>query len=85
MSRNHNSVTEETLRFSFILYTTFSLGYFHLSLLFFIFNDVDSAIDSILFPAMAESNLLIKGEELEVKNEFPATGKKKQQGKTSFW
>ena len=25
---------------------------------------------------MAESNLLIKGEELEVKNEFPATGKK---------
>ena len=40
LSRNHNSVTEETLRFSFILYTTFSLGYFHLSLLFFIFNNV---------------------------------------------
>ena len=34
---------------------------------------------------MAESNLPTTGEELEVKNEFPATGKKKQQGKTSLW
>ena len=25
------------------------------------------------------------GEELEVKNEFPATGEKKQQGKTWLW
>ena len=30
---------------------------------------------------MAESNLPTTGEELEVKNEFPATGEKKQQGK----
>ena len=37
LSRNHNSVTEEALRSSFFL---FSLGYFHLSLLFFIFNHV---------------------------------------------
>ena len=43
-----------------------------------------SAIDSILFLAMAESNLPTTGEELEVKNEFPATGEKKQQGKTSL-
>ena len=34
---------------------------------------------------MAESNLPTTGEELEVKNEFPATGEKKQQGKTSSW
>ena len=34
---------------------------------------------------MAESNLPTTGEELEVKNEFPATGEKKQQGKTSLW
>ena len=33
---------------------------------------------------MAESNLPTTGEELEVKNEFPATGKKKQQGETSL-
>ena len=32
---------------------------------------------------MAESNLPTTGEELEVKNEFPATGEKKQQGKTA--
>ena len=32
---------------------------------------------------MAESNLPTTGEELEVKNEFPATGEEKQQGKTS--
>ena len=31
---------------------------------------------------MAESNLPTTGEELEVKNEFPGTGEKKQQGKT---
>ena len=30
---------------------------------------------------MAESNLPTTGEELEVKNEFPATGEEKQQGK----
>ena len=34
---------------------------------------------------MAENNLPTTGEELEVKNEFPATGAKNQQGKTSFW
>ena len=34
---------------------------------------------------MAESNLTATGEELGVKNEFPATGKKGQQGKTSLW
>ena len=44
-----------------------------------------SVIDSILFLAMAESNLPTKGEEPEVKTEFPATGKKKQPGKTSLW
>ena len=44
-----------------------------------------SKIDSILFLAMAESNLPTTGEELEVKNEFPATGEKKQQGETSLW
>ena len=31
---------------------------------------------------MAESNLPTTGEEVEVKNEFPATGEKKHQGKT---
>ena len=44
-----------------------------------------STTDSTLFLAMAESNLPTTGEELEVKNEFPATGEKKQQGKTSLW
>ena len=34
---------------------------------------------------MTESNLPTTGEELEVKNEFPATGEKKQQGETSLW
>ena len=34
---------------------------------------------------MAESNLPTTVGELEVKNEFPATGEKKQQGKTSLW
>ena len=34
---------------------------------------------------MAESNLPTTGEELEVKNEFPATGEEKQQGKTKSW
>ena len=29
---------------------------------------------------MAESNLPATGEEVEVKNEFPATGEEKQQG-----
>ena len=32
---------------------------------------------------MSESNLPTTGEELGVKNEFPATGEEKQQGKTS--
>ena len=36
---------------------------------------------SLGYLAMAESNLPTTGEELEVKNEFPATGEKKQQGK----
>ena len=66
-----------------IKYTMFSLTYFHLSLLFFIFNNVTPNNRSNLFLAMAESNLPTTGEELEVKNEFPATGEKKQQGKTS--
>ena len=39
----------------------------------------------ILSLAMAESNLPTTGEELEVKNEFAATGEKKQQKKTSLW
>ena len=34
---------------------------------------------------MAESNLPATGEEPGVKNEFPATGKKGQQGKTSLF
>ena len=34
---------------------------------------------------MAEGNLPTKEGELEEKNEFPATGKKKQQGKTYLW
>jgi len=34
---------------------------------------------------MAESSLPATGEKLEVKNEFPATGEKKQQGDTSLW
>ena len=66
-----------------IKYTMFSLTYFHLSPLFFIFNNVTPNNRSNLFLAMAESNLPTTGEELEVKNEFPATGEKKQQGKTS--
>ena len=68
-----------------IKYTTFSSGYFHLSLLFLIFNNVAQYNRFNLFLAMAESNLPTTGEELEVKNEFPATGEKKQQGKTSLW
>ena len=35
--------------------------------------------------SMAEGNLPTTGGELEVKNEFPATGEKKHQGKTSLW
>ena len=66
-----------------IKYTTFSFGYLHLSLLFFIFNN--ATIDSILFLAMAESNPPTTEEELKVKNEFPAAGEKKQQGKTSLF
>ena len=66
---------------SVIKYPTFSLGYFHSSLFFFIFKHVRSTIVWILFLAMAESNLPTTGEELEVKNEFPATGEKTQQGK----
>ena len=34
---------------------------------------------------MAETNLPTKGGELEVKNEFTATGEKKHLGKTSLW
>ena len=67
---------------SVIKYPTFSLGYFHSSLFFFIFKHVRSTIVWILFLAMAESNLPTTGKELEVKNEFPATGEKTQQGKT---
>ena len=33
---------------------------------------------------MAENNLPTTGEELEVKNEFPATGEKKATGKDFF-
>ena len=65
-----------------IKYKMFSLGYFHSSLLYSFLTMQGSKIDSILFLAMAESNLPTTGEELEVKNEFPATGEKKQQGKT---
>ena len=60
----------------------FSLVYFHPSLLYSFLTMQGSKIDSILLLAMAESNLPTTGEELEVKNEFPATGEKKQQGKT---
>ena len=66
-----------------IKYTMFFLTYFHLSPLFLIFNNVTPNNRSNLFLAMAESNLPTTGEELEVKNEFPATGEKKQHGKTS--
>ena len=68
-----------------IKYTKFSLGYFYLSPLFLFFIMQRSAIDSILFLAMAKSNLPTTGEELEVKNKFPATGEKKEQGKTWLW
>ena len=34
---------------------------------------------------MAEGYLPTTGGELEEKNEFPATGEKKQQGKTYLW
>ena len=65
-----------------IKYKMFSLGYFHPSLFYSFLTMQGSKIDSILFLVMAESNLPTTGEELEVKNEFPATGEKKQQGKT---
>ena len=65
-----------------IKYKMFSLGDFHPSLLYSFLTMQGSKIDSILFLVMAESNLPTTGEELEVKNEFPATGEKKQQGKT---
>ena len=65
-----------------IEYTTFSLSYFQPSLLYSFLTMQRSKIDSILFLAMAESNLPTTGEEVEVKNEFPGTGEKKQQGKT---
>ena len=68
-----------------IKYTMFFLGYFHLSLLFLIFSKVTQNNRSNLLLAMAESNLPTTGEELEVKNEFPATGEEKQQGETSSW
>ena len=61
----------------------FFLGYFHLSLLFLIFSNVTQNNRSNLLLAMTESNLPTTGEELEVKNEFPATGEEKQQGKIS--
>ena len=65
-----------------IKYATCSLGHFYLSLLCSFLTMKRSKIDSILFLAMAESNLPTTGEEVEVKNEFPGTGEKKQQGKT---
>ena len=34
---------------------------------------------------MAEGNLPTTGGELEEKNEFPATGEKKEQGNNYFW
>ena len=68
-----------------IKYTKFSLSFFYLSPLFLFFTIQCSTTDSTLFLAMAESNLPTTGEELEVKNEFPATGEKKQQGKTWLW
>ena len=39
----------------------------------------------ILFLAMAEGYLPTTGGELEEKNEFPATGEKKEQGKNYLW
>ena len=53
--------------------------------LFFVFNKIAQYNRLILFLAMAEGNLPTTGGELEEKNEFPATGEKKQQGKTYLW
>ena len=68
-----------------IKYTTFSLDYFHLSLLFLFLTKWRSTTDLILFLAMAEGYLSTTGGELEEKNEFPATGEKKEQGKNYLW
>ena len=64
-----------------------SLNYLHLSHLFCFVTMFLSTVQSIsfYFPAMAEGNPPTKGEDLDLNNELPVTGERKQFSKTALW
>ena len=63
-----------------------SLNYLHLRQLFYFVTMFFSAVQSIsfYFPAMAEGNPPTKGEDLDLNNELPVTGERKQFSKTAI-
>ena len=64
-----------------------SLNYLHLSHLFYFVTMFFSVVQSIsfYFPAMAEGNPPTAGKDLDLNNELPVTGERKQFSKTALW
>ena len=64
-----------------------SLNYLHLSHLFCFVTMFLSTVQpiSFYFPAMTEGNPPTKGEDLDLNNELPVTGERKQFSKTAIW
>ena len=63
-----------------------SFNYLHLSRLYCFVTMFSGAVQSIsfYFPAMAEGNPPTKGKDLDLNNELPVTGERKQFSKTAI-